>query len=84
MLVSWPSPIQSIWWDIQPWRLKRESPDPSAFCTWLGGSIPGYVPPNDLVNSKSVVGIKCRNSVVVSGYQINVFTHKLLMEHFIA
>ena len=56
-------------WDL------AESPDLSAFPT--GGedsSFPGLPPPDDTVNSESVVGIQPCDSGVVIGYQADEFT----------
>ena len=36
-----------------------------------GFSFPGLVPPNDMINSKSVVGTKPGDSSVVIGYQLD-------------
>ena len=70
------------------WRGNRfgaqQSTDLSAFMH--GGevsSFPGLVPPNDMVNSRSVVGVKFGNSSVVIGYQVDNPTHTWLEEHFV-
>ena len=47
-----------------------------------GSSFSGYVSPNDMVDSKSVVGVKPCDFVVVIGYQVDEFTHTLLVECF--
>ena len=39
-----------------------------------GSSFPGLVPLDDMVNSKSVMGIKPGDSSVVIGYQVDEFT----------
>ena len=48
-----------------------------------GSCFVSLVPPDDMVNSKSLVGIKgpCDSSVVI-GYQVNECTHTCLAEHF--
>ena len=48
-----------------------------------GFSLPGFVPPDVLVISESVVGIKPGDSCVVIGYQDDDFTHTLSAEHFL-
>ena len=40
-----------------------------------GSSFPGLVPPDNTVNSESVVGIQPGDSGVVIGYQVDVFTY---------
>ena len=61
-----------------------ETPDPSAFPTWWEeSSFPGSAPPDDTINSKSVVGIKPGDSGVVIGYQVNECTCSWLVELFI-
>ena len=40
-----------------------------------GSSFPGVVPSDDMINSKSVVGIEPGDFVVVMGYQVDAFTH---------
>ena len=43
---------------------------------WLGGSFfTGSVPPDDTVDSESVIGVKHGNSGVVIRYQVDEFTH---------
>ena len=72
--------IPWIYLVIQLWELGRESSNPSAFPIWWGGSsLPGCVPPDNMVNFKSVVGIKPGDSGVVIGYQVNEFTCIWLM-----
>ena len=68
----------SIWWSIQPWRLGRESPNPSTFPTWCGGVF------FSMVNSESVMGIKPGDSSVVIGYLVDKFTHTLSAEQFVS
>ena len=48
-----------------------------------GSSFLGFVSPDVMVNSKSVVGMKLGDSSVVIGYQVQ-FTHTWSMEHFVA
>ena len=48
-----------------------------------GSSFPGSVPPNDVVNSVSMVGIKPGDSGVVIGCQVDKFTYTSLAECFI-
>ena len=45
-------------------------------------SLPGCVPPNDTINSKSLVGIKSGDSGMVIGCQFDEFTHTWSIEHF--
>ena len=40
-----------------------------------GSSFPGLVPSNDTINSESAMGIKPGDSGVVTGYQVDDFTH---------
>ena len=47
-------------------------------------SFPGLVPSDDVVNSKSVMGIKPGDSSVVNGYQVEEFTHTWSAEWFVA
>ena len=47
-------------------------------------SFPGLVPPNDMVNSESVVDIKPGDSGMAVGYQVDEFTHTLSRKHFVA
>ena len=49
-----------------------------------GSSFPGLVPSDDMVNSKSAVGIKPGDSGVVIGYQVDEFTHSWSIEWFVA
>ena len=49
-----------------------------------GSSFPGLVPSDDMVNSKSVMGIKPGDSGVVIGYQVDEFTHTWSAEQFVA
>ena len=42
---------------------------------WEGYSFPGLVLPNDTVNSKTVLGMKPGDSIVVIVYQVDEFTH---------
>ena len=49
-----------------------------------GSSFPGLVPSDDMVNSESVVGIKCGDSGVVIGYHVDEFTHICSAEQFVA
>ena len=49
-----------------------------------GSSFPGLVPPNNMVNSKSAVGIKPGDSGVVTGYQVDGFTDTWSAEQFVA
>ena len=49
-----------------------------------GSSFSGLVPPNDTVNSESVVGFKPGDSGVVIGYQVDDFTHTWSAEQFVA
>ena len=47
-------------------------------------AFPGSAPPNDSVNSESVVGVEPGDSAAVIGYQVDEFTHTCLAEHIIA
>ena len=49
-----------------------------------GSYFPGLVPPDDMVNSKSVMGIKPGDCGMVIGYQIDEFTHTWSAEQFVA
>ena len=49
-----------------------------------GSSLPGLVPSDDTVNSESVLGIKSVDSDVVTGYQVDKFTHTWSVEQFVA
>ena len=70
---------------IQLWRLSRESPDPMpSLHGWKGSSFPHLVPPDDAVNSESVVGIKPGDSGVVIGYQVDEFICTWSTEQFVA
>ena len=83
LLIQHLTAIPPIWWDIQLWGLGRGSPDSSAFPTWQGGVFfQGCVPPDDTVNSKSVVGVTPGDSGVVIAYQVNEFTHIWSVECF--
>ena len=46
--------------------------------------VPGLVPSDDIVDSKSVMGIKPGDSGVVIGYQVDEFTHIWSAEQFVA
>ena len=48
-----------------------------------GSSFPGLVPSDDMVDSKSVMGIKPEDSSVVIGYQVDEFTHTRSVEWFV-
>ena len=48
------------------------------------GLFPGFVPPNDTVNSKSVMGDKPADSDVMIGYQVDKCTPTWLTECFVA
>ena len=47
-------------------------------------AFPGLALPDDMVNSKSVVGMKPGDSSVVIGYKVDEFTHTCLVKHFVA
>ena len=49
-----------------------------------GSSFSGLVPTNDIVNSKSVLGMKPGDSGVVIGYMVDEFTCTWSAEHFVA
>ena len=49
-----------------------------------GSSFLGLVPSDDVVNSESVMGIKPGDSSVVTGYQVDEFTHTWFAEQFVA
>ena len=85
LLIQLSQAVPSICWDIQLWGLGRELPNPSTFPIWWeGSSLPGCVPPNDTVNSESVVGIKPGDSSMVIGFQIDEFTCIWLAQQFVA
>ena len=48
-----------------------------------GSSFPGLVPSDDTVGSESVMGVKCGDSGVVIGYQVDEFTHTWSAEWFV-
>ena len=48
-------------------------PVPSLHCGEVS-SFPGCVPPDDIINSKSVMGVKPGDSVVVIKFQVDEFT----------
>ena len=57
----------------------------SAFSMWLGDLLFQVCnSPNDMVNFKSVVGIKPGDSGVVIRYKVEEYTHMWLVECFIA
>ena len=62
----------------------QQSPNPSAFPTWLEGILPGLVPPSDMINPESVVEVKHGDSGVIIGYQIDEFTPTCSAEYFVA
>ena len=49
-----------------------------------GSSVPGCVPPNDMVNYELVMDVKPGDSGVMTGYQVDEVTHTWLAECFIA
>ena len=49
-----------------------------------GSSFPGLVPSDDMVNSKSVMGVKPSDSGVMIGYQVDEFTHTCSAEWVVA
>ena len=51
------SAFHAIWWGIQLLGVAK-SPDLSAFPPWCGYLFSGLIPMNDILNSKSVVGVK--------------------------
>ena len=56
---SCPSATLSIWWGIQLWELAESHLIPPPFLYGRkGSSFQGSVPPNDMVNSKSVMHVK--------------------------
>ena len=57
---------------------------PSSLHGEEGFSFPGLVPPNDMVNSESVVAVKPGDSGVVIGNQIDEFTCTQSIEWFVA
>ena len=61
--------------------LPKSHPGPPPFLHgWEESSLPGCVPPNDTVDSESVMVIKPGDSGVVIGYQVNEFTCTWLTE----
>ena len=56
---------------------------PSLHCR-EASSFPGFVLPDDTVNSESAVGIKPGDSSVVIGYQVDAFTFTWLAEQLVA
>ena len=78
-----PPAIPAIWWGIKICGLSKESPDPSAFPTWVGRSLfSGGASHIDMVNTKSVFGIKLDDFGVLIRYQVDECTHTWLLEHF--
>ena len=76
----------AIWWGIQLWGWPTEShliPPPSLH-GWEGSSFPGLIPPDDMFDSKAVVGMTPGDSGVVSGYQVDEFTLSWFIKHFVA
>ena len=66
--------IDNLW--AYSFACPRESHDHSAFPTWWRGFfLPGLVPPNDMVDSESIVSMKPGDSGAVIGYQVNEFSH---------
>ena len=57
---------------------------PSSLHGGEGSSFPGLVLSDDLVDSKSAMGIKPGDSGVVIGYQVDVFIHTWSAEQFVA
>ena len=49
---------------------------------WEGSSVPGFVPPDDMVYSKSVVGVKPGDSRAVIVYQVDGFADTWSKEQF--
>ena len=84
-LLSCPPAIPVILWVIQPGSSigSHQILMPSLH-SGEGFSIPGLLPLNDMVNSKSVVGMKSGDSGVVMQYQVDEFASTWSMEHFVA
>ena len=67
------------------WAYHQSHPITSlSICGGEGSSFPCSFPPNDMVNSDSVVGNKSSDSGVVIGYQVDEFTFTWSAEHFVA
>ena len=49
-----------------------------------GSYFSGLVPPDAMVNSKSVMGTTPSDSNMVIGYQVDELTYTWLTEHFVA
>ena len=49
-----------------------------------GSSFPGFVPPSETVNSKSVVGVKMGDSSILIGYHVEKFISTWSVEDFVA
>ena len=79
-----PLAIPSIWWGIQLWGSAESQAIPlPSLHVGEKSSFPGCVPPSDMINSKSVVGIKPGDSGVMIGYQVDEFTDTWLVRHFL-
>ena len=71
----------SIWWGIQLGGSAASHPIPLHSLHDGDGS---SFPSSDMVDSESMMVVKCSDSVVVIRYQVNEFTHIWLVEGFIA
>ena len=80
-LFSCPTAIPSIYGAQCSWGLAESHQIPLPSLHGGEGSLfPGFVPPNGMVNSGSVVGVKHGDFGVMIGYQVDVFTHTWLVE----
>ena len=72
--VSCPSAVPTIWWAYSFGDLTESHLIPSPLLHGReGSSFPGLVPPNNTVDSESVVAIQSADSGVVIGYQVDKF-----------
>ena len=83
MLLTWLSTRHSINMLGHTALGSQQSPDPPSLCGGKGSSLSGCGPPNDMVNSKSVIDVKPGDSGVVIGYQADEFTHTWQAECFV-
>ena len=63
-------------WSIQLWKLGRVCLEPLTSLLGVeGSSLPDSAPPDDTVDSDSVVDVKPGHSGVMIKYQVDEFTH---------
>ena len=85
MLTQLSPAIPSIWRDVQHCSLAESHLTcPCLLHGGEGSSFPGLAPPNDIVNSESMVAIKASDSGVMIGYQVDKFTNTWSTKCFVA